>query len=60
MYTVKVRDTRGVEKVFACGTIDQVLDRLDALALDEVATARVKDPAGKEWSARQFRSKFDG
>lgn len=59
MYKVKVSDARGTDRVYACGTVDQVLDRLDGLLGEEIATARVTDPSGKEWTASDFRRAYD-
>ncbi len=57
MYIVKATSHAGPVS-FACGTLDQALDRLADLSSRGFQEVSVKDPKGKEWSAAAFMTAF--
>ncbi len=58
MFKITAKDQRG-ERIFACGTPDQALDKADELTGRGMMIVTIVDPAGREWSLADFRREHD-
>lgn len=59
MFKVKARDPRGQLMNFACGTADQVLERIWELTRRGFRDILVADPGGKEMTGSAFERFLD-